>query len=86
MKRWKVLRSDEQKTAKLREALKVNSILCGILVQRGYETYEQAKDFFRPQLADLYSPWLMKDMYKAVDRILAAFTNQEKILVSEIMT
>ena len=40
-----------------------------------------ARDFFRPQLAQLHSPWLMKDMDKAVDRILQAFHNGEKILV-----
>ena len=39
------------------------------LVQRGIETFEKAKDFFRPQLSDLHDPWLMKDMDKAVERI-----------------
>ncbi len=56
-------------------------MLCKILVQRGIETYEKAKDFFRPQLTELHSPWLMKDMDKAVDRIISAFNKNEKILV-----
>ena len=81
MKRWKILKSDVQKVRDLQNALKVNKILCQILVQRNYETFEKAKHFFRPQLTDLHNPWLMKDMDKAVPRILSAFENNENILV-----
>jgi single-stranded-DNA-specific exonuclease len=51
------------------------------LVQRGFDDFEKAKHFFRPTLTDLHSPWLMKDMDKAVDRICRAFETQEPILV-----
>jgi single-stranded-DNA-specific exonuclease len=50
-------------------------------VQRGIDTYEKAKSFFRPQLSDLHDPFLMKDMGKAVDRVLSAFSSGEKVLV-----
>lgn len=80
-KRWRILHAAEAKVAALFEALKVNRILCEMLVQRGFDTYDKAKSFFRPQLDDLHDPWLMKDMRKAVDRILAAIENKEKILV-----
>ena len=65
----------------LQEVLKVNTTLCKILVERGYETFEKAKLFFRPQLSHLHDPWLMKDMDKAVQRITSAFDDNEKILV-----
>lgn len=65
----------------MQEALKINRTLCKILAQRGITTFEQAKHFFRPQLQQLHSPWLMKDMEKAVSRVLTAFTKKEKILV-----
>ena len=81
MKRWKLLQAGEQAVDNLYEVLKVSKILCRILVQRGYITFDSAKRFFRPELTDLYSPWAMKDMRKAVERILTAFTNNEKILV-----
>lgn len=80
-KRWNLLPADAVKQAALQQALKINPVLCRILVQRGIETFDQAKDFFRPRLEDLHSPWLMKDMDKAVDRILRAISRQEKILV-----
>lgn len=80
-KRWNLITADEKKTELLRQSLKVHPALCKILVQRNIETFDQAKDFFRPQLSSLHSPWLMKDMDKAVDRIISAFTRNEKILV-----
>lgn len=80
-KRWNILPSDEQKTNKLHQSLKINTTICSILVQRGVDDFEKAKKFFRPQLSHLYSPWLMKDMRKAVERINAAIIHNEKILV-----
>ena len=50
-------------------------------MQRGIETYEQAKNFFHPDLNDLHDPFLMKDMDKAVSRIQHALDNREGILV-----
>jgi single-stranded-DNA-specific exonuclease len=55
--------------------------LCNILVQRGIDTFQKAKDYFRPQLSQLHDPFLMKDMDKAVERILFAINNHQKILV-----
>ena len=42
---------------------------------------KQSKNYFRPELNDLHDPWLMKDMDKAVERIIRAVNNNEKILV-----
>ena len=80
-KRWHIKTSDHEKAKTLTETLKIHPVLCNILVQRGVQTYEQAKRFFRPQLSDLHDPWLMKDMDKAVERIVQAFSHNEKILV-----
>jgi single-stranded-DNA-specific exonuclease len=80
-KRWRINAIEHDKVDKLAEALKIHPTLCNILVQRGIETYQQAKEFFRPQLTQLHDPWLMKDMDKAVGRILGAFSKNEKILV-----
>ena len=80
-KRWTILSADESKVNSLKEALNINSTICSILVQRNIDNFNSAKQFFRPQLSDLYSPWLMKDMDKAVERIIHAFNNNQKILV-----
>ncbi|HVU93773.1 MAG TPA: single-stranded-DNA-specific exonuclease RecJ [Puia sp.] len=80
-KRWNILQGDADGVRDLQTALGINEVLCRILVQRGIRTFEQARSFFRPQLTDLHDPWLMKDMDKAVDRILTARNRGEKILV-----
>ncbi|MEO8569911.1 MAG: single-stranded-DNA-specific exonuclease RecJ, partial [Ginsengibacter sp.] len=80
-RRWKILSGDEDKIADLQRALQVSYAVCKILVQRGIDTYERAKDFFRPQLSQLHDPFLMKDMDKAVDCILSAIRDRNKILV-----
>ena len=72
---------DKEKAELLRQSLKISSVICNILVQRGIETFEQSKDYFRPQLSQLHEPWLMKDMDKAVERIIRAVNGNEKILV-----
>ncbi|HUS00620.1 MAG TPA: single-stranded-DNA-specific exonuclease RecJ [Chitinophagaceae bacterium] len=80
-KRWNILSADEQKVVTLQQALTINKVLCKILVQRGIDTFDKAKAYFRPELSHLHDPWLMKDMDKAVKRILSAIEKKEKILV-----
>jgi single-stranded-DNA-specific exonuclease len=70
-----------EKVQAIQSALQVDAIIAKLLVQRGIETFEQAKTFFRPTLADLHNPYLMKDMDKAVVRIENAIANNENILV-----
>lgn len=80
-KRWTVRSYQPKEEALLRQSLGIHPLLCRLLVQRGIHTYETAKQFFRPSLADLHDPWSMKDMDKAITRIEQAFFRQEKILV-----
>ncbi|MER3465035.1 MAG: single-stranded-DNA-specific exonuclease RecJ [Chitinophagaceae bacterium] len=80
-KRWCISSSDDAKVEELFQALRIHPVLCNILVQRGINSFGEAKTFFRPDLSQLHSPWLMKDMDKAVKRILTAFENGEKVLV-----
>ena len=80
-KRWNILKADEEKVEALQRSLTISKVLCKILVQRGIDTFNKAKNYFRPQLSHLHDPFLMKDMDKAVDRILSAIKENEKILV-----
>ena len=66
---------------KLSASLGIDFPIAQLLVQRGIDTYEKAKDFFRPSLSGLHDPFLMKDMEKAVARIEKAIAQGENILV-----
>jgi single-stranded-DNA-specific exonuclease len=80
--RWTLKpKPSEDKVKHLAQALNVEDFVATLLIQRGIETFEDAKNFFRPSLEHLHDPYLMKDMDKAVARIEAAIENQENILV-----
>ncbi len=65
----------------LKQELQVDAIIATLLLQRGIDSYEAAKTFFRPSFEDLHDPFLMKDMDKAVARIESAILQNENILV-----
>lgn len=80
--RWNLKpKPSPDKVQHLAAALNVDAVTATLLVQRGIETFAEAKAFFRPVLADLHDPYLMKDMDKAVARIELAIENNENILV-----
>lgn len=80
--RWTLKpKPDLQKVKQLASELNVEELIATLLVQRGIETFEQARSFFRPSLNDLHDPYLMQDMDKAVARIEKAVAQGENILV-----
>ena len=81
-KKWvyKPLPPDRQ-VESLSKALNIDRNLATILIQRGMDSYQKAKEFFRPSLTQLHDPFLMKDMEVAVARLLQAISSGEKILV-----
>jgi single-stranded-DNA-specific exonuclease len=80
--RWTIKPKPAQENINnLVSTLQVDDLIATLLVQRGIETYDQAKQFFRPSLSDLHDPYLMKDMDKAVNRIEKAIASQENIMV-----
>jgi single-stranded-DNA-specific exonuclease len=80
--RWTIKpKPSKEKVNHLINELKVDELIATLLVQRGIETFDDARQFFRPSLDDLHNPYLMKDMDKAVSRIEKAIVDGENILV-----
>ena len=80
--RWTLKqRPDPQEVAHLASELSVSQLVASLLIQRGINSFETAKTFFRPSLKDLHDPFLMQDMLTAVERIEAAIRNDENILI-----
>jgi single-stranded-DNA-specific exonuclease len=81
-KQWRAKPEPDKKTVEaLAASINVNKVLSGILVQRGIDDFEKAKNFFRPQYAHMHDPYLMKGMAKAVERIDEALAKNQKILI-----
>ena len=80
-KRWKIQKHDREQVLKLSESLKVSPLVAALLISRGYSTEESAHKFLNPTFEDLHEPLLLKDMDKAVARVLLAIERGEKILI-----
>lgn len=72
---------DAEKAQALKNALGIRDVFVNLLLQRGIETFEEARRFFRPAVEHLHPPFAMKDMDKAVQRVARAVNTGEKILV-----
>ncbi len=80
--RWNLKALPESDKVKhLQKVLGVEKAIASLLVQRGIETFEAAKNFFRPDIKHLHNPFLMKGMKQAVNRIETAIRDQENIMV-----
>jgi len=79
--RWNILATDETAAAALSREINVSMPLARALSNRGIAGFEEAKEFFRPSLEQLPSPFLFRDMQKAVARVRTAVAEKEKILI-----
>ncbi len=80
--RWNYAKPENQKDVeKIRDELSISPVLAEILVKRGINSFEKARDFFRPTLESLHDPFLMADMQAACDRLVSALEKEEQILI-----
>lgn len=82
MKDWIIKEEGDSTTVdNIAKELNVDKVLANLLVQRGITNFDDAKEFFRPNLENLHNPYLMKNMDKAVERLEKAIADNEKILI-----
>lgn len=80
--RWNIHESGNTDTVQaLAKSLNITPVLANLLVQRGITNFDEARDFFRPNLENLHDPFVMKDMDLAMERLQQALESEEKILV-----
>ena len=72
---------DLQTALELSAAINCHPTIAQLLVHRGITNFDEAKEFFRPDLSQLHDPFLMKNMDAAVERIVQARKNKERILI-----
>ena len=79
--KWIMKKSNSEASKTISEKLELHHLTANILVNRGIDTAEAAKDFLNPDVETLLDPFLLKDMEKAVERIKKALSENEKIVV-----
>jgi single-stranded-DNA-specific exonuclease len=81
-KRWLIKDEAVQNVQSvLTEELKISPLLAALLSRRGVSSFEEAREFFRPELSMLHDPFLMQDMDLAIERIEAALESDERIMI-----
>jgi single-stranded-DNA-specific exonuclease len=81
-KKWNIHQiTNVEEVSSLQAALSVDATIAKLLSLRGVNSFDEAKSFFRPSLDMLHDPFLMKGMNGAVDRIVKAIANKEKVLI-----
>jgi single-stranded-DNA-specific exonuclease len=81
MNRWNLQKHNYDEVKQLANILNVSPIVAALLISRGFETEEKANKFLNPNYDDLHDPYLLKGLKEAVERILKAIENDEKILI-----
>lgn len=80
-KRWEIYETDEEKIKKIQEKYNINKLLATILSNRNIIEENKLRKFLEPTRNDFYNPFLIKDMDIAVDRIVQAIKNNEKVVI-----
>ncbi len=81
-KHWKIKDvSDELPVQRLTDSLNISPILARLLVLRDIQTFNQARQFFRPSIESIHDPFMMDQMETATTRVITALTENEKICI-----
>lgn len=80
-KKWEYYEVNEERVNEISEKFNISKLLAKILVNRDIIEDEKIKVFLEPTRNDFYDPFLMPDMEKAVDRIIKAIENKEKVMI-----
>lgn len=81
MKQWKISKTDVIKQKQLTDSFKISPLIAQLLINRGIHTHSEAEKFLNSSHSKLNDPFLMKDMDRAVERIIHAINNKEKVLI-----
>ena len=80
-RRWEIIPSDPKLQEAFSRELEISPLTAQVLINRGITHVDQADQFLHPSLSRLHSPFLMKDMEKAVDRVIQALSRGEGVLI-----
>ena len=80
-KKWQIYETDERKINELQEKYQINKLLATILVNRNITKEEEIRLFLEPTRNDFHDPFLIKEMEKAVERIIRAIQKKEEVTI-----
>ena len=79
-KKWQYVENDKQEAKRIAEKFNINMIVAQIIASK-HLSDDDIKIFLEPTRDNFYDPFLLPDMEKAVERILKAIEDKEKIVI-----
>ena len=80
-KSWQYYETNNELTEQISNKFNINKLLAQILINKGITEEKEIEIFLNPKRNNFYDPFLMPDMEKAINRIIKAIQNKEKILI-----
>lgn len=80
-KKWEFFEVDDKKIDEISKTHNISKLLARVLINRNITNAEDINIFLNPTRNDFHDPYLMPDMKKAVDRIVLAIKNKERIII-----
>jgi len=80
-KKWQILKTDEGQVEEIAKKYNISKLLATILVNRNIIQEAEIEKFLNPKRNDFYDPFLMPDMEIAVNRIIKAIEEKQKVLI-----
>lgn len=81
IKKWEYSKVNEEKVSEISKENEISELMAKILLNRGFESRDEINSFLHPKIDDLYDPFLLNGMKIAVDVIIDAYKNNEKITI-----
>ena len=81
IKKWKIYETNNDEVKEIVEKYNISTLLARILVNKNITTKEEIELFLKPTRNDFHNPFLMPDMETAVNRIINAIENNEKVVI-----
>ena len=79
--RWMIRDINNERVEELKGNLNISTLVATLLVNRGIDSVEAAREFLTPQEQSFHDPFLLKDMDRSVARIKQAIEREEQIFI-----
>ena len=80
-KKWQINEVDDEIVEKIKNEFNLSKLVASIIASKGMKNQDEIEVFLHPRRNDFHDPFLLPDMEKAVDRIVKAINNNEKVAI-----
>lgn len=80
-KKWQINEVNEDIIDKIANEFNISKLVANIIASKGLKSQDEIEIFLHPRRTDFHDPFLLPDMEKAVERVIEAINNNEKVAI-----